>query len=246
MKRLILSALVLGAASQAAGCIIVSDDDPVGNADVGWALLTADGNGNPVTANCPQGANTAKVFSLRDGDAVGDAFIDKFNCQDGAGLATDLPTGNYLIWVQLTDNAETTLFAESGSIQAVIADGATTVVDHSIFVDHAFINLSWRIMDPGGTRVPCATVGNEDGVSIAASTPGGGLIDTLVDCESGDDPAIAITDPLPINMEWTLDLALLDAQENVLGSTEPAIPAGRELDYGNEFQDLGTHDILLQ
>lgn len=32
MKNLILSALVIGAASQAAGCIIVSDDDDTGDA----------------------------------------------------------------------------------------------------------------------------------------------------------------------------------------------------------------------
>ena len=41
MKRLILSALVIGAASQAAGCII-TDDDPTGSVSVDWQPLTVD------------------------------------------------------------------------------------------------------------------------------------------------------------------------------------------------------------
>ena len=81
MKRLILSALVLGAATQAAGCIIVSDDDPVGDARVTWDLVSADAQGNTIAAGCPAGATSAIVYSLEVGAPAGDAFVDKFNCE---------------------------------------------------------------------------------------------------------------------------------------------------------------------
>lgn len=247
MKRLILSALALGAATQAAGCIIVSDDDPVGDAQVTWDLLSADQNGNPIAAGCPAGATSAIVYSLLEGASPGDAYVDKFNCTAGAGTAADLPTGRYQVWVRLTDDSESLLFAESGSLLADIGDGQVTTVNHDIYVDHGFFTMSWQLLDPAGNRAACGQVAGEDGVSIAASTGGGGLIDTIVDCESGDDPAIAITDPLPIGVDYTLSLALLNAQQQSIG-TSATIPPNpdRALDYGNEFADLGTVDINLQ
>jgi hypothetical protein len=246
MKRLILSALVLGAATQAAGCIIVSDDDPVGDAQVTWDLLSADQNGNPIAAGCPQGATTATVFSLLEGADLSDSYIDKFDCVAGAGTAADLPTGRYQIWVRLTDTSESLLYAESGSLLADIADGLSTPVNHDIYVDHGFFTMSWQLLTPGGGRAACGQVNGEDGVSILASTSGGGMIDTVVDCESGDDPAIAITDPLPIGVDYTLSVALLNAQQVSIGTSDTIPPnPDRAIDYGNEFADLGVIDIHL-
>lgn len=247
MKRLILSALVLGAATQAAGCIIVSDDDPVGDAQVTWDLLSADANGNPVAAGCPQGATTATVYSLLDGASPGDAYVDKFDCTALAGTAADLPTGRYQIWVRLTDTSESLLFAESGSLLADIGDGLVTPVNHDIYVDHAFFTMSWQLLTPGGGRAACGQVAGEDGVSIIASYGGGAFIDTIVDCESGDDPAVAITDPLPIGNDYTLALSLLNAQQQSIGDSATIPPnPDRALDYGNKFADLGVIDINLQ
>ncbi len=248
MKRLILSALVLAAASQAAGCIIVSDDDPTGDALVSWSLLSADQNGNPIAAGCPAGATSAIVYSLRQGAPAGDAFIDKFDCAAGSGRAADLPTGTYLVWVRLTDTSEAVLHAESGSLITTIADGATTPVNHSIYVDHAFYQVGWNL-NAGGVNASCSQVQGEDGVSIAASFGGGGLIDTIVDCEAGEGGAQTLTDPLPSTLagsQYTISVALLNAAQDPIGIA-PAIPASpdRALRYGNQFVDLGIVTITL-
>jgi hypothetical protein len=252
MKNLILSALVIGAASQAAGCIIVADDDDTGDAQVTWDLLSADAQGNTIAAGCPAGADTAKIFALLDGAQVGDAFIDKHDCADGGGFASDLPEGQYLIWVQLTDFAENTIFAESGSLITNIVAGATTPVDHSIYVDHGFYSLSWTLDPPGApNNFNCSQIVGERGVSIVASTGGGGPLDEIADCEAGLSPAIHTMLPLPSNLsgqQYTMSVTLIDTATppNVLG-VAPTIPGSPDtaLYYGNEFVDLGTVNIAV-
>lgn len=250
MKKLILSALVIGAATQAAGCIIVTDDDHTGDAQVTWDLLSADQNGNPIAAGCPSGATTAVVYALPDGAPAGDAYIDKYDCVAGAGRAADLPEGRYLVWVRLTDTSENTLFAESGSLITDIVDGGVTPVNHDIFVDHAFYQLSWTLTPTAGGSVNCSQVVGEDGVSILATNSGGGFIDTIVDCEEGYGTNSTITDPLPSNLagaQYTIAVSLLNAAQQSIGDA-PTIPASldRALDYGNEYQDLGTVDIVVR
>lgn len=252
MKRLILSALVLGAASQAAGCIIVSDDDPVGDARVSWSLLSADGDGNVIAAGCPAGADSAIVYSLPEGAPAADAYIDKFNCADGAGTADLLPPGRYQTWVRLTSFDEVILHAESGSRLADVADGLVTPVGFDIFVDHAFYLADWTLSPVGGGQATCGQIVGEDGVSIGATHTGGAFIDTIVDCESGENGAIATTDPMPSSIgpggsQYTISIALINAAGDAIG-TAPTIAASpdRALNYGNEYQDLGTVDIVVQ
>lgn len=251
MKKLILSALVIGAASQAAGCIIVSDDTDTGDAQVTWSLLSADANGNSIPAGCPAGATSAIIYAQLDG--VDDPpYIDKYNCSAGAGLAADLPSGQYLVWVRLTDDSENTLYAESGSLVTQIANDATTPVNHSIFVDHAFYQLSWRLNPPGGSNFQCSQVVGERGVSIAGTAAGGGLIDEIIDCEEGITPNIATTTPWPsmvggAGAQYTMSITLLNQTNDVIGTADtlPASP-DRALNYGNEFEDIGIVDIALE
>lgn len=250
MKNLILSALVIGAASQAAGCIIVSDNDDTGDALVTWALLSADANGTAIPAGCPSGATSAIIYALPDGAPAGDAYIDKYDCAAGGGAAADLPEGRYLVWVRLTDTSEATLYAESGSLITDIRAGSSTAVDHSIFVDHAFYQLSWTLNPTGGGSVNCSQVVGEDGVSIAGTSGGGALIDDVVDCEEGLSPASTITSPWPSSLsgaQYTIAVSLLNAQQQSIGDA-PTIPANpdRALDYGNEYQDLGTLAITVR
>jgi len=250
MKNLILSALVIGAASQAAGCIIVSDDDNTGDAQVTWDLLSADQNGNPIAAGCPSGATSAVIYALPDGAPAGDAYIDKYDCAAGGGLAADLPEGRYLVWVRLTDTSESTLFAESGSLVTDILTGSTTPVNHDIFVDHAFYQVGWTLTAQAGGGLNCSQVVGEDGVSMAASFGGGGLIDTVVDCEAGLAPLTTITDPLPSSLsgaQYTMAISLLNAAQQSIGDA-PTIAASpdRALDYGNEYQSLGTVGIVVR
>lgn len=248
MKRLILTALLVGAASQAAGCIIVADDDNTGDAQVSWDLLSADQNGNPIAAGCPSGATSAIIYSLLEGAPAGDAYIDKYNCADGAGAASDLPEGRYLIWVRLTDTSENTLFAESGSLVTDIAAGAVTPVNQDIYVDHAFFTVGWTLT-AGGVNASCAQIAGQDGVSLLATHTGGSFIDTIVNCDAGEGGLKTTTDPLPSSLngeQYTMSVSLLNAQQQAIG-TAPTIAASadRALNYGNEFQDLGTVNITV-
>ena len=255
MKKLILSALVIGAVSQAAGCIIVADDDQTGDAQVTWDLLSADQNGNSIPASCPSGATTAKIFALPDGAAAGDAYIDKYDCAAGGGLAADLPDGRYLVWVALTDTSENTLFAQSGSLVTDIVAGATTPVNHDIFVDHAFYQLSWTLNPTGGGSVNCSQVVGQDGVSVLTTVAGGAnFIDSILDCEEGLAPASTITTPIPSapsdanpGAQYTIAVSLLNQQQQSIGDAPTVAPSpDRALNYGNEFQDLGTLAITVR
>lgn len=265
-QRLMLSALVVGAAALSAGCPS-SDDTQLtpdaatpdamldaasgfGDARVTWNLRSADQNGNPVPAGCPAGADSAIVYSLPEGAPPQDAFLDKFDCADLAGTAAILPVGRYLIWVRLTSFDESVLYAESGSLVADIVGGGVTPVSHDIFVDHAFYMVDWTLSPSGGGQVPCASVVGEDGVSIIASHSGGSFIDTVVDCEVGQGGSVAVTDPLPSSLtgeQYTIAISLLDAQQQSIGDAAPiAASPARALDYGNKFVDLGTVDIALR
>ncbi len=249
MKRLILTALSIGAASQAAGCIIVSDDNDTGDAQVSWTLLSADVNGNPIAANCPAGATSAIIYSLLEGAPAGDAYVDKYACAAGGGSAADLPEGRYLVWVRLTDSSEATLFAESGSLITDIVAGAVTPVGHSIFVDHAFYQVGWTLT-AGGVNASCSQITTEDGVSMLATNSGGGFVDTIVDCEEGEAGRQTITDPLPSSLAgsaYTMAISLINVSNQPIGDA-PTIAANpdRALNYGNEYQNLGSVNITVR
>lgn len=255
MKNLILSALVIGAVSQAAGCIIVADDDPTGDAQVTWDLLSADQNGNPIAAGCPSGATSAIIYALEDGAPAGDAFIDKYDCAAGAGTAADLPAGRYLVWVRLTDTSETAVFAESGSLITDIVSGGITPVNQDIYVDHGFFQVGWTLNPTAGGSVNCSQVVGEDGVSILATVAGGSnFIDTIVDCEAGLAPLSTITSPIPsapstlqTGAQYTVAVSLLNAAQQSIGDAPTIAPSpDRALNYGNEFQNLGTVGIVVR
>lgn len=264
-KRLIWSALVLGVASLATGCPSGGDDDQLqpdaampdaptdaptaGDARVSWNLLSADQNGNTIQAGCPTGAASAIVYSLPDGAAPQDAYIDKFDCAELVGTAGSLPPGRYLSWVRLTSFDESVLYAESGSLVVDVVGGAVTPVTHDIYVDHAFYTVDWTLTPTGGGPVACANVAGEDGVSMLTTHSGGAFIDTVVDCESGESPSVAITDPLPSSLageQYTMAISLLNVQGQSIGDADPiAASPARALNYGNKYVDLGTVNIVL-
>lgn len=246
MKNLILSTLIVGAASQAAGCIIVSDDDPTGTAVVNWQPLTADANGDPVTTTCPTGATTAIIFAQPVGSSESDSYLDKYDCSDISGVANDLPVGDYDVFVRLTDTPENITFAESGQTRIAVVEGGATPVNAAMYVDHAFYALDWTLTAQAGGALNCSQVVGENGVSIVATASGGsGFIDTIVDCEAGENGALAFTDPLPLTEAgYTLAVDLLNAADQSIG-TAPAIVAGA-LRVGNTATDVGTAAIVVR
>lgn len=245
MKRLILSALVLGAATQAAGCIITSDDDPTGSASVNWQPLTVDFNsGATLNANCPSGGDTAVVFSQPVGAPAGDAYLDKFDCADISGNAQQLPVGEYEIYVEITNSAETQLFAQSGSTFVDIVEGGVATVNAAMYIDQGFYQLDWQL-SAAGSSATCADVDGENGVSIVATVSGGtNFVDTVLDCEEGLGVA-TLTDPMPLTEAgYTVVASLLNQDDISIGDSEEIVGPGLEI--GNTALDIGTATIVLR
>ena len=237
MKKLVMSALLIAAASQAAGCIFVSGDDDGGggtaSVSASWDVLN---DGSP--ANCPAGATTAAVNAQRSTDT--DPFVDLYDCSAGAGIADNLPAGDYEVWIDLTDDSGATLFAESESFNVSLGDGENVSANFQIDAYNGAFDVSWDILDSGGTDVGCA--GAPNGVGILGTLSGTTeATDTRLDCAAGLDPTIATTDPMALG-DYVVVLSILDNANPPLSQGDSA-EIQSSLDFGNQFVDLGIVDI---
>lgn len=250
MKNLVSSILFAAVASQAAGCIIVSDDtqpiDDLGDISISWALKSTNQAGDTIPAGCPVGSDTATLFALPQGADPSNAFSDSYDCIDGAGLIADLEPGTYIVWVQLTDHAGTTKFAESGSQIIQVVSGLSTPAAYDIYVDRGFFLAGWNLVRGGATS--CAAVQN-GGVSILATVSGGANgFETLVNCEEGEGRK-TITEPIPSALggaRYTVAISLLNRANPPQSIGDAAPLANKSLDYGNELEDLGIVQINVR
>jgi hypothetical protein len=242
MKKLVMSALLLGAVSQAAGCIFVSsDDDPVdqtGEILARWDLVD---DGDPAACGA---ANTATVNALRQGQNT--PYRDIYNCTDGQGLADDLPLGSYTIWVDFTDSSGNTLFAQSeAAVVNLTSPGQRITADFLVDMANGFFDVSWTL-DNGATD--CEDVPNLFRTSVlstlAGTTEG---FDDRFDCNAGYAPNFVTTGALPAvsagsggpGADYVVVLDLINAQNQSLGSS--AVIQDR-LSHGNHFEWLGPVD----
>ena len=243
MKNLVLSAMLVGAASQLAGCIIVADDttDPTtGDLDVGWALFSTDANNNNIAGSCP--GDTVAIHAERQGDTP---YTSKVLCTDGSGPFLDLPAGTYTVWIEITDNAGVTKFAQSAEQTVTVTAGAVTPVDFSLYSDRAFFAASWNLTRQGAPTT-CAAV-SADKVSILATEAGGsnGFDDDHNLCTAGEGNNIAITTtPVPVGRAYTVVVAALNAQGLSIGDSAPI--TNRQLTIGNTALDLQTVTIPIR
>jgi hypothetical protein len=254
MKNLVLSTLIAAVASQAAGCIIFSDDDgtttdTLGDIRLSWNLkstnVDAADHSNPDTVGaCPAGADTITLFALRAGDNPADAFQDKYLCTDGAGVLADLEPGNYTVWLQLNNHEGTVRFAESFSQDVTVFAGNVTSTPVDLYVDRGFVSVGWTLT---GRITSCATANG--GVSILATNSGGAqAFDTVVDCEEGLGRE-TITQPIPsvgadprYTGTYTVALSLLAPQGGGALSATTTVP-GATVDYGNALESIGIKAI---
>jgi hypothetical protein len=92
MKKngLVMCLLLVAVASQAAGCIFVSDDEDEGQFQITWDVVQG---GQQV--NCADvGADTVSFLFT---DSLGDGSDELFDCQDFAGTSTPLPYDDYTL-----------------------------------------------------------------------------------------------------------------------------------------------------
>lgn len=218
MKKLVMSALLLGALSQAAGCIFVSSDDTVddtGAIDVAWSL--ADGG-------CEL-ADTATINALLSGDST--PYRDIYDCVDGGGITQDLPLGEYEVWVDFTNGSGGDLVAQSTSDLVLLDSPGDLVV-----LDPFLVNMSNGYFDVGWTfsgGESCADYTGEDGISVLATEVGNpsNSFDDIFDCEDG----YGVTGEYSIG-DYTIATSIIDGQGAVIGE---APDVTESIFHGNEF-----------
>lgn len=210
------------------------DNSTTAEIDVTWHLVN-----DTAVATCPAGATTATIYAQRAGDAQ--PFADLYLCSDGAGASMNLPAGDYTVWVELTDDPGTTLYAMSEDATLTLSPGETASADYQIDVANGFWDLSWILHTSGGAATTCAAT-NQNGVSVLSTAAGTtNAVDSIWPCSNGESPNVVTTDPVTIG-DQVVSISVLDNANNAIGSA-PDINA--TIDYGNQFVDLGTVTITL-
>lgn len=225
-----------------AGCVVHMDgdgDEPGGNLQVTWNLVAGDDN---APAACPPGAVTAAVVAepIGDGDEFlgdGDEISDLFNCVAGSGRTASLPSGRYLIWVDIYDRAQN-LVAQSGAQDVLLGAGEQRALEYEISIDRGSFGLTWSISD-GVRATSCAAV-NAGEVKVVSTLvgPGGTSYDDFFSCTD----ETAITPGLPLG-EYRVAVTLVDGARVSLH--EPLVLEAA-LDFGNAFVDLGNVEFALE
>jgi hypothetical protein len=248
MKKLVLTSIIAAGTSLAVGCTVV-EDDPVIIADI--TLL----NGGPGPIVC---LNSPTAFPGRDGLRVNARLTgttrvisDVYNCDVFALQTPPLPDGigEYEIWVDYINDRG---FPDDPSQWAVVDETDTAIVfaDTDVHVtavltlNNGFFEANWSISDTGGPVTMCPPGG---GMSILGTIVGTSTaFDDIYNCEDGFNSQLpVITAATPIE-EYTIVATLLDDQDNRLGASDPLTAAdGAVISTGNEYQDLGVIDIIL-
>jgi hypothetical protein len=237
MKNLVLSALCFVGLTQAAGCIIVSDDtsgDGTGDVTVTWALQSTDPAGNVVTAPCPAGGDNITINAKRGSDAT---LTDTYFCTDGAGIADRLPAGRYTVWITITDGSGAIKIAESDGFLVDVAAGANTPVLIDVFTDRAFFQATWDLTR-NGNPTTCVAEGAVN-MSILATVSGGanGFDDDSHACFDGEaNKSVFTTTPVPVGSAYTVVIAALNAAGASIGDSDPI--TNRTFEYGNAYEPL--------
>ena len=151
--------------SQAAGCIITSDDGGSNYALItaNWSLKSAAGQ----TLTCPPGTTTAAVYSQAVDTSyrlVGSPFIDLYDCDAGHGNSAPLPPDVYQEWVELTSEGGGSVYATSTSLNEAAGtedypDGwFVNVLDvdqefrTTIYADGGYFQFDWNLVDTATER----------------------------------------------------------------------------------------------
>ena len=221
---------MLGGLFQATGCVITTDDGDdlgVGSFSVAWSTDGA----------CPDGA-AAEVISQNV--ATQEVFTDIYNCTDGGGDTAFLPLGDYDVWVEITSDDGSALFAQSNATAAsLVFDGDFIAIDVPTFpMNDGYFGLTWSLLDTGGAPLTCAEVfsGGVDIVATSASTS-----EAVVDVFNCEDGA-AVTPEYPIDT-YTIVVDVLDENNAALGSS---VAREESITFGNELVDLGNFDFTFE
>jgi hypothetical protein len=170
MKKLVLGAL-LAAVASATGCVTESTDAVI---TANWSFTHFADN---TERSCPIGFDTTTIVAQPwdpiSNRLVGSPVEDLFDCADLGGTTAPLD-GIFLVWVQVENDAGTSVYAKSESIYVDTADGDVEL-DFPIYDDAGFFFLTWDLEDEV-TRQPlsCEEAGvvGDAGVETIATIVG--------------------------------------------------------------------------
>lgn len=265
MKNLVIGSVFALAASQAAGCIIESDDScPAGYVEDVDGTCILDGGADYATVGatwqirsvsgqnlgCPTGFNTAALFNVAvDGNGTPLApctgpgsrsdtcFVDLFNCEDGAGVSAPLPPRMYQTWVAITTDSGAQTYATSLSAYLDVRD-VDLDFNATIFDDGGYFAVDWTLQNAGGGATTCA----------AANVP---FVGTTI---SSGTNMYDSGDPWACEDGYGVTSVLAEGTYNVIVEAVDANNAqlGKAPDFPNEtiqgpnlVTDLGTANIVI-
>jgi len=208
MKKLVLAALA--AVASFTGC--TTADSTV---SVSWSFTHLEDN---TARSCPTGFGTASIISQTidptTNRGTGLTVVDKFDCAAGRGTIT-LPDDTFLVWVEITNDARTSTYAQSGDtfVDTSLGDAAFGV---EILDDGGYFFLSWDLLRASsGALLSCsqAGAGGNGSVTVHAAGPRS-ITDDQFQCEDHfgtTKPLLADSYSIAVDAEDANDVPLGDA-----------------------------------
>jgi len=238
MNRLTLGALAALAATQVAGCIIHDNTphDIAHTITATWALKRV----NEAPVACPSSISAAVLYTQpvdANGNDIGTPGMDVFSCDVGSGVSQPLPPGQYLTWIEITDDPNSSLYyarSLSAYVDITVEDKTFST---SIYQDGGHFQIGWELQGVSGRPLECSDVGGIDEIKVTSflSTSIQGIEDRY-HCEDH----VGITAPLP-NGNYDVLVDTLDGGNRIgpgyhFANLQTIFPQ-------NQVTDLGT--VLL-
>jgi len=253
MKRLVLGTLIALAVTQAAGCIIVSDDDNPNNyahVSATWEIKNLATN---QSLTCPPGYDTAALFnqavdatdrpigacSHSSDNNESTCFVDLFDCAAHAGTSFPLPPTRYITWVAITDTSTNNVWAEGVPAYVDITNVDKTY-SAQLLEDGGYFYVAWDLRAASNNApLSCAGAGATGGVELTATVVGSTEAKSdQWDCENGADYTAGLR-----AATYTVVLSALNSSDQAIG-TAPEL-TNKTIGRQNAITNLGTVQIPI-
>lgn len=242
MKNLVLGSLIAIAASQAAGCIISSDNGGGSNAYItaNWQIKHEASN---TVIPCPPTFDTAALYNQpvdSAGNNAGAVVVDLFDCAANTGTSAPLAPGLYLSWIEIANHTNTQVYAKSLSANVDI-----TTQDKSfsaqILDDGGYFQLQWDLVGAQtNAALSCAQAGAAGGVEAIATdvANSSNSASDQFNCELHYGVSAGF-----VQGTYTVSVAALNSANQSIGTANPL--TNKVIQPKNLVTDLGTVQIPI-
>jgi len=201
---------------------------------VSWKFTHLADNG---TRSCPNNFGTATVVSQSIDPVThlgtGLKVKDKFDCSAGVGHLT-LPDDTYLIWVEITNDAGNSLYAQSEEffVDTTLGDASfkTEILD-----DGGYFFLEWDLADAvTGQPLSCSAAGVGANGSVSTTSTTASSSDVVIDKFTCEDH-FGTTDGL-VAGSYTITVQAQTSGGTILGEPQTITDT---IGAPNKLTDLG-------